>query len=110
MQLTKDQCDAQIAQIQKQIPELQGQLQQLIGYRQALVEMEEGKNEKEDEAVEQFTNLLACGLLQPAGGTGQAKVFWGPYDRPDKGDVAYLLSKQNEVSTALPTALSHGTL
>ena len=43
MQLTKEQCDAQIAQIQKQIPEMQSQLQQLIGYRQALVEMEESK-------------------------------------------------------------------
>ena len=43
MQLTKEQCDTQIANIQKQIPELQGQLQQLIGYRQALIEMEESK-------------------------------------------------------------------
>ena len=49
MQLTKDQCDTQIAQIQKQIPELQGQLQQLIGYRQALIEMEEGKEENKDD-------------------------------------------------------------
>ena len=51
MQLTKEQCDAQIAQIQKQIPELQGQLQQLIGYRQALIEMEES-GEKATEVVE----------------------------------------------------------
>ena len=49
MQLTKDQCDAQIAQIQKQIPELQGLLQQLIGYRQALVEMEEGNEGNKDD-------------------------------------------------------------
>tara|TARA_B100000287_G_C19956830_1_gene512804 strand:- start:303 stop:479 length:177 start_codon:yes stop_codon:yes gene_type:complete len=49
MQLTKEQCDAQIAQIQKQIPELQGQLQQLIGYRQALIEMEEGEGENKDD-------------------------------------------------------------
>tara|TARA_S200002703_G_scaffold121020_1_gene106855 strand:+ start:199 stop:360 length:162 start_codon:yes stop_codon:yes gene_type:complete len=49
MQLTKEQCDAQIAQIQKQIPEIQGQLQQLIGYRQALVEMEETKNDDQSE-------------------------------------------------------------
>ena len=110
MQLTKEQCDTQIAQIQKQIPELQGQLQQLIGYRQALIEMEESKDEKEDEAVEQSTNLLACGLFQPAGGTGQAEVFWGPYDCPDKGDVAYLLSKQNENSTTFSATLSHGAL
>ena len=51
MQLTKEQCDAQIVQIQKQIPELQGQLQQLIGYRQALIEMEES-GEKATEVVE----------------------------------------------------------
>ena len=49
MQLTKEQCDTQIAQIQKQIPELQGQLQQLMGYRQALIEMEEGKEENKDD-------------------------------------------------------------
>ena len=47
MQLTKEQCDAQIAQIQQQIPELQSQLQQLIGYRQALIDLE--SLEKEDE-------------------------------------------------------------
>ena len=52
MQLTKEQCDAQIAQIQKQIPELQGQLQQLVGYRQALVEMEEQPEEEAAEVVE----------------------------------------------------------
>ena len=50
MQLTKEQCDTQIAQIQKQIPELQGQLQQLVGYRQALIEMEE---KQEPEVVEE---------------------------------------------------------
>lgn len=49
MQLTKEQCDAQIANIQKQIPELQGQLQQLIGYRQALIEMEESGTDEEGE-------------------------------------------------------------
>ena len=49
MQLVKEQCDAQIAQIQKQIPELQGQLQQLIGYRQALIEMEENKDADQSE-------------------------------------------------------------
>ncbi len=51
MQLTKEQCDAQIAQIRNQIPELQGQLQQLIGYKQALIEMEEGQ-EKATDVVE----------------------------------------------------------
>tara|TARA_Y100000004_G_C8813528_1_gene368805 strand:+ start:319 stop:480 length:162 start_codon:yes stop_codon:yes gene_type:complete len=49
MQLTKEQCDAQIAQIQKQIPELQSQLQQLMGYRQALIEMEESKDVDQSE-------------------------------------------------------------
>ena len=49
MQLTIEQCDAQIAKIQKQIPELQGQLQQLIGYRQALIEMEDGNEENKDD-------------------------------------------------------------
>ena len=49
MQLTKEQCDAQIAQIQQKIPELQGQLQQLIGYRQALIEMEENKDADQSE-------------------------------------------------------------
>tara|TARA_R100000808_G_scaffold8003_1_gene22904 strand:- start:22099 stop:22260 length:162 start_codon:yes stop_codon:yes gene_type:complete len=48
MQLTVEQCDQQIAQIQKQIPELQAQLQQLIGYKQALVEME-GQDEENEE-------------------------------------------------------------
>jgi len=47
MQLTTEQCDTQIAQIQQQIPELQAQLQQLVGYKQALVEME-GENGKDD--------------------------------------------------------------
>ena len=47
MQLTREHCDAQIAQIQQQIPELQSQLQQLIGYRQALIDLE--SLEKEDE-------------------------------------------------------------
>tara|TARA_R100000353_G_scaffold66351_1_gene51566 strand:- start:42 stop:191 length:150 start_codon:yes stop_codon:yes gene_type:complete len=49
MQLTKEQCDAQIAQMQKQIPELQVQLQQLIGYRQALIEIEENKEQESEE-------------------------------------------------------------
>ena len=49
MQLTIEQCDAQIAQIRNKIPELQGQLQQLIGYKQALVEMEE---KEEPEVIE----------------------------------------------------------
>jgi len=47
MQLTQEQCDTQIAQIQQQIPELQAQLQRLWGYKQALVEME-GENGKDD--------------------------------------------------------------
>ena len=49
MQLTIEQCDAQIAQIRNQIPELQGQLQQLIGYKQALTEMEERDNADQPE-------------------------------------------------------------
>ena len=49
MQLTQEQCDAQIAQIQQQIPELQAQLQRLVGYKQALVEM--GENQEEEEGV-----------------------------------------------------------
>ena len=51
MQLTQEQCDTQIAQIQQQIPELQAQMQRLLGYRQALVEMneqEEDETSKED--------------------------------------------------------------
>ena len=52
MQLTIEQCDAQIAQIQQQIPQLQGQLQQLIGYKQALVETEEQPEEEAAEVVE----------------------------------------------------------
>ena len=51
MQLTQEQCDTQIAQIQQQIPELQAQLQRLLGYKQALVEMEES-NEMDNEDVE----------------------------------------------------------
>ena len=51
MQLTAEQCDTQIAQIQQQIPELQAQLQRLFGYKQALVEMEES-NEMDNEDVE----------------------------------------------------------
>ena len=51
MQLTREQCDAQIAQIQKQIPELQGQLQQLVGYKQALVEMEAKQDSEEVEEI-----------------------------------------------------------
>ena len=54
MQLTIEQCDAQIAQIQNKIPELQSQLQQLVGYRQALTEMEkegEDKNEIGDDGA-----------------------------------------------------------
>lgn len=46
MQLTIEQCDAQIAQIQQKIPELQSQLQQLVGYKQALMEMEEQEPKK----------------------------------------------------------------
>ena len=49
MQLTIEQCDAQIAQIRNQIPELQGQLQQLIGYRQALTEMEGAEEENKND-------------------------------------------------------------
>ena len=53
MQLTIEQCDAQIAQIQNKIPELQSQLQQLVGYKQALTEMEEQEpEEKVAEVVE----------------------------------------------------------
>ena len=51
MQLTLEQCDAQIAQIQQKIPELQSQLQQLVGYRQALTEMEESKPDSDTEDV-----------------------------------------------------------
>jgi len=46
MQLTTEQCDAQIAQIQQQIPELQARLQRLVGYKQALVEMSENQEEE----------------------------------------------------------------
>jgi len=54
MQLTTEQCDAQITQIQQQIPELQAQLQRLLGYKQALVEIEgeNGKNEVEIKEAE----------------------------------------------------------
>ena len=53
MQLTQEQCDAQIAQIQQQIPELQAQLQRLLGYKQALTEMSENKEEDGEEVVEE---------------------------------------------------------
>ena len=43
MQLTMEQCDQQIAQIQQQIPELQSNLMKLIGYKQALTELNEDK-------------------------------------------------------------------
>ena len=46
MQLTTEQCDDQIAQIQQKIPELQAQLQRLFGYKQALVEMEETEEDE----------------------------------------------------------------
>ena len=50
MQLTQEQCDAQIAKIQQQIPELQAQLQRLLGYKQALGEMNE---QEEDETTKE---------------------------------------------------------
>jgi hypothetical protein len=53
MQLTQEQCDTQIAQIQQQIPELQAQLQRLLGYKQALVEMSENQEEEEGVVVEE---------------------------------------------------------
>ena len=49
MQLTQEQCDTQIAQIQQQIPELQAQLQRLLGYKQALTEMQEDQQPVEEE-------------------------------------------------------------
>ena len=49
MQLTQEQCDTQIAQIQQQIPELQAQLQRLLGYKQALVEMEKTETDEPTE-------------------------------------------------------------
>ena len=52
MQLTVEQCDQQIAEIQQQIPQLQSRLQQLVGYRQALTEIDEisesGQDPKEE--------------------------------------------------------------
>jgi len=56
MQLTQEQCDTQIAQIQQQIPELQAQLQRLLGYKQALVEMEEENGKEEVEIKEAELN------------------------------------------------------
>ena len=47
MQLTIEECNQQIANIQQQIPELQSSLMKLVGYRQALVELEEKTKEGE---------------------------------------------------------------
>ena len=44
MQLTKEQCDAEIAKLQQLIPEMQTKLQQMLGYRQALIDLEANKN------------------------------------------------------------------
>jgi hypothetical protein len=53
MQLTQEQCDTQIAQIQQQIPELQARLQRLLGYKQAVTEMSEDNNEKLEEPADE---------------------------------------------------------
>ena len=48
MQLTKEQCDAEIAKLQQLIPEMQAKLQQMLGYRQALIDIREQEKSEEN--------------------------------------------------------------
>ena len=48
MQLSEEQCDAEIAKLQQLIPEMQTKLQQLLGYRQCLIDFNLCEKSNED--------------------------------------------------------------
>ena len=48
MQLSEEQCDAEIAKLQQLIPEMQTKLQQMLGYRQALIDIREQEKSEEN--------------------------------------------------------------
>ena len=48
MQLSEEQCDAEIAKLQQLIPEMQTKLQQMLGYRQALIDIREQENSEDN--------------------------------------------------------------
>ena len=122
MQLTQEQCDAQIAQIQQQIPELQAQLQRLLGYKQALVEMEKTETDEPTEEDQHCGTDRAGGgggdgpdyppdiLQYLSGATEKIKVQRGPHDNTDTGFVVRVYTGETEGVATLATSRTQRTL
>ena len=123
MQLTQEQCDTQIAQIQQQIPELQAQLQRLLGYKQALVEMEKTETDEPTEEDQHCGTDRAGGgggdgpdyppdiLQYPSGAAcGEIKVQRGPHDNTDTWAVVRVYTGEAEGVATVTTSRTQRTL
>ena len=122
MQLTQEQCDTQIAQIQQQIPELQAQLQRLVGYKQALVEMEKTETDEPTEEDQHCGTDRAGGgggdgpdyppdiLQYPSGAAEKIKVQRGSYYNTDKGSMVRVHTGETEKYAVCTPTNTHSTL